>query len=616
MTLRSKIYGICYEVQYPSRRRAEELQAEFATAAKGKVKPGGTRKYFVCIHCGRDSFSNKMMLNRHRYVEGCDGAKHPDGSRALLLPYPDFKRGEGKRVEVLGKVTVEAQKKTALAAAKSGKGVDATLKKSSMEQPAMGEGSLNAVGDGVRGPRVEGNSATGYKITPAPDIICGKVCESDVGGDGGGDGHKKRKTTPTGAAPPFRSCRKSVSKGSPEHRVTGSEEVREQCHEDVDDTRDTPEEGDQDVVDGGKRKRSVAFQLEAVQNLVPAQNAPKQDIRVTGKVIHRGVDARVKGLPVGNCDTNAQRQLSPSEDEAVLSPTLREVLTGNGNSKKADQSFHVAYREPGGQRGKKQKKSSYDADAEVSDKQRAIDTLRDRFTKVVQSVLRGPHSVYYSRKCSGLGCSSDCSACDLHHPFCDTGDGVIDSVTLQDHCIGGSDTIQCHSDGVPEEENVVPDTPFQNVPVRDTECTLERISAEHVWVGDIQSVTDIQQYWANGKGSRDPFAFFPEAFQRFTLRAKLMNDLEEKTVTKICKEAESAQRIRPPPVCPPEPRRPGLYYLRDIGGDVTLPWVWECHSGDDFLEKWEKAVRDKEFREKLPHCTYWWSRKKVSCTYQ
>ena len=44
-----------------------------------------------------------MMLNRHRFVEGCPQAIYPDERRALLLPYPDFKAGEGKKVETLCK---------------------------------------------------------------------------------------------------------------------------------------------------------------------------------------------------------------------------------------------------------------------------------------------------------------------------------------------------------------------------------------------------------------------------------------------------------------------------------------------------------------------------------
>lgn len=43
------------------------------------------------------------MLNRHHFIDGCPEATYLDGKRALLLPYLDFKPGEGKRVEVLGR---------------------------------------------------------------------------------------------------------------------------------------------------------------------------------------------------------------------------------------------------------------------------------------------------------------------------------------------------------------------------------------------------------------------------------------------------------------------------------------------------------------------------------
>ena len=45
-----------------------------------------------------------MLLNRHRFLNGCYGAKYPDGKPALLLPYPDFLPGQGKMVEGMSRV--------------------------------------------------------------------------------------------------------------------------------------------------------------------------------------------------------------------------------------------------------------------------------------------------------------------------------------------------------------------------------------------------------------------------------------------------------------------------------------------------------------------------------
>ena len=103
VTLKVTMYGIPYNVTYPSEQRVSHMRAEFATMCKGALKPCGKRWFFVCIYCGQNDFSNKMMLNRHRFIDGCPEATYPDGKRALLLPYPDFKPGEGKWVEVLGR---------------------------------------------------------------------------------------------------------------------------------------------------------------------------------------------------------------------------------------------------------------------------------------------------------------------------------------------------------------------------------------------------------------------------------------------------------------------------------------------------------------------------------
>lgn len=114
VTLVVKIYDRVYNIRYPSLQRVEELMLEFATQCKGRLKPSGNRRYFICIHCGKNDFSNKLMLNQHRYEEGCDEAVYPDGTKALLLPYPDFLPGQGKMVEGMKKtcVTSKGKRKT------------------------------------------------------------------------------------------------------------------------------------------------------------------------------------------------------------------------------------------------------------------------------------------------------------------------------------------------------------------------------------------------------------------------------------------------------------------------------------------------------------------------
>ena len=103
MTLKVKIYERVFDVTYPSEKRVQDLMLEFATQCKGAIKPGAKRRFFVCIHCGKADFSNKMRLNQHRFRIGCENAKFPDGVPALLLPCPDFESGQGKKVEVMRK---------------------------------------------------------------------------------------------------------------------------------------------------------------------------------------------------------------------------------------------------------------------------------------------------------------------------------------------------------------------------------------------------------------------------------------------------------------------------------------------------------------------------------
>ena len=74
MTLKVVIYGFLYDVKYPSLRRVKDLQREFATMCMEKLKECGQSQFFVYIHCRKDDFSNKMMLNRHQYVSSCSGA--------------------------------------------------------------------------------------------------------------------------------------------------------------------------------------------------------------------------------------------------------------------------------------------------------------------------------------------------------------------------------------------------------------------------------------------------------------------------------------------------------------------------------------------------------------
>ncbi|KAG0594027.1 hypothetical protein M758_UG041300 [Ceratodon purpureus] len=198
ITVKSVMNSILYLITYPSQRRVHDLQAEFATMCKGKLKPYKKQRYFMCIHYDKDEFSNKMMLNRHRYVKGCVGAKHPVGTSALLVPYPSFRPREGKKVEVMGKTS----------AAKATKGGDGRGKKNTKTRPQVKEGKLMGVGcEGGKSKQAHGNGRGGLRIPPTSDLFRKRAAKRNTDMEGGAGVKKKGKIASMAAAPPFRSCR-------------------------------------------------------------------------------------------------------------------------------------------------------------------------------------------------------------------------------------------------------------------------------------------------------------------------------------------------------------------------------------------------------------------------
>ncbi|XP_073393759.1 uncharacterized protein [Physcomitrium patens] len=111
VTMLVKIYDRTYSVICPSEQRMKDLMLEFATQCRGRLKPTGGRRFFICIHCRKSTFSNKLMLNQHRFEKGCESAKYPDEIKALLLPYPDFLPRQGKIVEGMQKCASTKGKK-------------------------------------------------------------------------------------------------------------------------------------------------------------------------------------------------------------------------------------------------------------------------------------------------------------------------------------------------------------------------------------------------------------------------------------------------------------------------------------------------------------------------
>ena len=169
VTLRVQIYNSTYNVAYPSQQRVVDLISEFATMCKGERKSCGKRKFFVCIHCGDNGFSNKMMLNRHRFIDGCPKALYPDGSRALLLPYPDFKPREGKKVEVISRRT------GASTAVDITRGADADdMGEQPTENGSLANGGMDLPNEGGA---AQGLAKSVNIIAPSQDLFVGHVPE-------------------------------------------------------------------------------------------------------------------------------------------------------------------------------------------------------------------------------------------------------------------------------------------------------------------------------------------------------------------------------------------------------------------------------------------------------
>ena len=122
----------------------------------------------------------------------------------------------------------------------------------------------------------------------------------------------------------------------------------------------------------------------------------------------------------------------------------------------------------------------------------------------------------------------------------------------------------------------------------------------------------LRQFWADGMGRPHPLSYHPDVEVAHQRGLADFKRAEDEYIEKNCPSEESLQVQIPPPVCPLKPRMPGLYYLKEIGAEVDLPWTWECSSGDKFVEKWELSLMCTDFKLKLMRCVYWWTCRKVS----
>ena len=549
MTLKVQIYSASFNVTYPSQRRVTDLIEEFATMSKGEKKPGSARRFFVCIYSGADSFSNKMMLNQHRFIHGCPKARYPDGRMALLLPYPDLKSGEGKKVEVLSKKSGATKNDGPLHAS------NATLEDEGDDFDTMGDGNHSS-----------GGSPTEAHVSPTsvevPVDLIWKEVPPEVLAKG------KRRMNDT------RKQRKSVPKKLPPSGTSKQEAGKKK-------TKPPPKT---------PPKRDIAVQIRAVKDLQGQRNAGEDD----GNAISPdGLRRSKRKADEGRgCDSVAGGTLNIISTDVVAKTGEFDAMDMEDNvfgSTDIDGPFHVSVRGQHGERPTKQLKFDNGTSQEVSlciskeqrdNTERAISLLRDRFQ------LRLPRAPV------------------SHSPRNRVWDG---SNSRPAH-------VQCHSLKILHDDLSLPSCALNQTEILLPESPGNRVSSMVIWSGNWLDSPDLRAYWAEGLGSPGPFTFHADLLAKAEDRQEKFALLEKSHIQRHCKEAAEFDNDSPLLKKPTEPSMPPLYKMREFEGEVTLPWSWDCSSGDEFVAKWNAMVCTDQFKDCLMRVTYWWSRRKVRCS--
>ena len=115
------------------------------------------------------------------------------------------------------------------------------------------------------------------------------------------------------------------------------------------------------------------------------------------------------------------------------------------------------------------------------------------------------------------------------------------------------------------------------------EVTLQdTISNMTPWDDRWVSTPELLLYQAQGNGALKPFAYHPEMETMFNARR---NELLRQKAVYVAQGKQRLEEIlssRMPP-SPPRPMSvPGLYYLREFDGEVTLSWSWDHQNGEIF----------------------------------
>lgn len=571
VTLKVQIYSATFNVTYPSDQRVTDLIEEFATMCKGDRKPCGKRRFFVCIYCGADWFSNKMMLNRHRFIDGCKNAKYPDGRMALLLPYPDLKTGEGKKVEVLSKKNGAAK----------------TKRTTPVSNSAVGEGGA----DGLVGEDAE-EGGIGSKVevrvpafTQVPADLLWKEVPPEVVAWGNrpmtGNGNK-RKTTP----------KKVVQRGS-SPKPTGSKPINK--------GRPSP-------------KRDVAVHIRALKDLQMRRSMEEsQEKQVSGEGPRRIKRKASEAIACGNVTDDDDDLDLPDVVEEVREASTSGLKVAVQGSGELNNAFHFSMREPQLERPSKHMKVNDGPSQDVSFcksnlqmiKEKAISTLQDRFQLKVPSI---------AGRTSLQSCLPKIVRCDDRIQHVPVKYGIHDNAVLWAPCNYGAPDVQCHSVEDLEDGHNLQPCKVNQTESMSPESLDERVSAMVIWSGNWMVSNDLRNYWSEGLGCPRPFTFHPELLLKAEQRLETFSRLEKIHVQRHCKAAADLEEEGNALPKPEKPPMPALYRLRDFEGEVSVPWSWNCDSGEQFVTKWNEVVNTDAFKDRLMRVAYWWIRRKVCFT--
>jgi hypothetical protein len=245
-------------------------------------------------------------------------------------------------------------------------------------------------------------------------------------------------------------------------------------------------------------------------------------------------------------------------------------------------------------------------------KERAISTLRERFY-VTRTCIRRKASIQ-SRLPLFLLSTEKGPHMRVKQVVCDRvcPSPMDDALRVDVNRGGTTSEIQCHETDGNFSDCDMPTCELNQYPRPSPTLTEGAVASMYVWTDASVFIAELREYWAEGKGAIRPFCFGSAVEGRLRARAEALQMLEDAYVEKHCKAQEDLRTDSIEPTCPSKPPMPALYHLKEYENSVSLPWTWDCESGNDFLRNWENTVQTDEFKDKLMRCAYWWIRRKVS----